>query len=346
MGSMEKKKLHIGFLLFLLFLLFLAIFICINNSLIQKKECVVKNRYQDIILKNSISNAQLKVNATIRKQMIQVLSSMKFLQRDYIYYECKDRRRLGGFKKDAWRPMPKNELERFDGAWFVCFDGNLAPVLNKCTVLSFGIDWDDSFDFDINTEYGCTVHSFDPFKEATRFTKIREKNPELKDSLYIDVNRNWRFYSLGVTGSKENIQNPNKRGGIDTLENILERFNLKNKLIDVFKVDIEGSEENLLANLDIDYACKYFKQFMIETHIADLNKNLIYVLLRNLEQCFSLFHRDSRLIGPNFKGETFLEENKKKGFKINTKYFEDENMLSKFLISAGELYFINENFLD
>ena len=85
-----------------------------------------------------------------------------------------------------------------------------------------------------------------------------------------------------MTGSKENIQNPNKKGGIDTLENILERFNLKNKLIDVFKVDIEGSEENLLANLDIDYACKYFKQFMIETHIADLNKNICYELFNKI----------------------------------------------------------------
>ena len=281
-----------------------------------------------------------------RKEMRQIiLSSMQFLTRDYIYYECKERRRIGGDKDDAWRPIPENNLERFDGAWFVCFDGNLGPIKNDCNILSFGIDWDDSFDFDINNEYGCTVHSFDPFKEATRFTEIRKNNPQLKESLFIDVNKKWRFYSLGVTGSNENIKNPNQKGGIDTLENIMERFKLKNKVIDVFKVDIEGAEDDLLANLDIDYACKYFKQFMIETHVADLNDNLIYVLLQRLEKCFSLFHRDSRLIGPNFKGETFLESNRNKGIIINSKFFHNETSLTNFLISAGELYFINENFL-
>ena len=72
-------------------------------------------------------------------------------------------------------------------------------------------------------------------------------------------------------------------------------------------MDIEGAEDDLLANLDIDYACKYFKQFMIETHIADLNDNLIYVLLHRLQPCFSLFHRDSRLIGTNFRNILGIE---------------------------------------
>ena len=43
----------------------------------------------------------------------------------------------------------------------------------------------------------------------------------------------------------------------------MERFKLKNKIIDVFKVDIERAENDLAANLDSDYVCKYFEQFMI-----------------------------------------------------------------------------------
>ena len=45
----------------------------------------------------------------------------------------------------------------------------LAPSKNECNVLSF-----ESFDMDINVNYGCNVHSFDPFVEAKRFADIRQ----------------------------------------------------------------------------------------------------------------------------------------------------------------------------
>jgi hypothetical protein len=220
--------------------------------------------------------------------------------KDFERYECKDRKRIGGFPEKISKT--NDPLWRIDGAWFVCFDENLAPKRDSCNVLSFGISSDESFDFDFNKNYGCNVFSFDPFFEAETFSKIRQSNPLLKDSNLIKVNSKWFFYRIGVTGSKKNSKDPKKIGGLDTLENILELTNLQNKIIDVFKMDIEKAEINVLENLDLDYACKYYKQFVLETHpqtSSEIFSRYTYILLQKLNKCFLLFHRDTRF----FKGK-------------------------------------------
>lgn len=270
----------------------------------------------------------------------------KTLTRDFFYYECRDRRRIGGLKK------PHEPLARIDGAWYVCFDRNLAPVTNKCIVLSFGINEDESFDYEVNKHYGCRVHSFDPYVESSRFREIRNSDPNLAMSYKIKVNTKWTFYRVGLTGSPKNVLNKNKIGWIATLEDILDLTNLKNKIVDIFKMDIEwwersqivGGEKDVLENLNIDYACKYFKQFMLETHSSNAKGNLLMRLLRKLEKCFSIFYRDTRFIIPGLKGEVFKSA-AQEGFRLDLGIFGDEVVLSNFLISTGELYFVNEYFI-
>ena len=286
---------------------------------------------------NSFEKTSTSLQSNLKQDHNQLKNSGIFSTRDFLSYECKDRRRIGG---DIYKPT-NNKLLRYEGAWFVCFDGKLAPKSNDCNILSFGINNDPSFDYEINKDYGCSVHSFDPYIEADLFIGIRNSKPELRNSFIIEVNSKWKFYSLGISGLKSNITNKNKIGGIDTLENLIERINLKNEIIDVFKLDVEGAELQVLANFDIDYACKYFKQFVLETHAPDSKTDIIYNLLRRLEKCFRLFHRDTRFIAPRFYGEVFLHRN----FTIDIQYFINEINLSKFLFSIGELYFINENFI-
>ena len=36
-------------------------------------------------------------------------------------------------------------------------------------------------------------------------------------------------------------------------------------VFDIFKIDCEGCEKTVLENIDVDYFCKYVKQFMLET---------------------------------------------------------------------------------
>ena len=105
-----------------------------------------------------------------------------------------------------------------------------------------------------------------------------------------------------------------------------------------------GGEIDVLENFNIDYACKYYKQFLIETHSPNTKSKQLYNLLKKLDKCFSLFHRDTRLIVPQYKGEVFIDA-APLNFKINLADFENEIILSNFLISTGELYFINENFI-
>ena len=226
--------------------------------------------------------------------------------RDFERYQCKDRKRIGGFPSKISKT--NDALWRIDGAWFICFDGKLAPKKDSCNVLSFGISTDESFDLDFNSNYGCNVFSFDPFVEAEMFAKIRQSDPSLKDSNLIKVNPKWFFYRIGVTGSKQNARDQNKIGGFETLENIITLTNLNNKTIDVFKMDIEKGELNVMENLDMDYACKYFKQFVLETHVTESSEifsRYAYQLMQKLHKCFLLFHRDTRF----FKGNRFKSKN-------------------------------------
>ena len=289
---------------------------------------------ESVHILQSISKNQPSNKLDLRTEFFK---SSRFITKDYVFYNCNDSRRIGG------APKPDNKQQRVEGAWFVCFDRSLAPMANKCNVLSFGINTDESFDFEMNRDYGCIVHSFDPFIESGRFTQIRNKNQSLKNSFLIPVNDKWKFYRIGVTGSNANVINKNQIGWIETLENIIQMTGLKDKVIDVFKIDIEGAEISVLENFNIDYACKYYKQFVIETHAPSLTKNL-YVLMDKLNKCFSLFRRDTRLIGPNYSGE-YIEDIVKGEFNLNLKFFENEINLVNFLLSTGELYFINENFI-
>lgn len=112
--------------------------------------------------------------------------------RDFMRYECLNQKRIGGlskFVKNAPNPM-----YRLDGAWFICIDGQVNIRRQDCTVFSFGIHDDFSFDEEISRVYECRTFSFDPFHEAEFFRQFRANNPSLLNSVDIRVNKNWVFY--------------------------------------------------------------------------------------------------------------------------------------------------------
>ena len=218
---------------------------------------------------------------------------------DFNRYDCKNKKRIGG--QSEFILAANNPLWRIDGSWFLCFDESLAPNKNRCNVLSFGVNTDESFDLEMNEKHGCNVYSFDPLIECERFSKIRKSHPSLTNSYKLKINDKWKFYRIGLVGSNKKVVNQTKIGGMNSLENILKITHLKDKVVDVFKIDIEYGEFDLLTNLDIDYACKYFKQFMLETHPKSFRDTSFYYLLKRLDPCFLLFHRDTRF----FKGDTW-----------------------------------------
>ena len=80
-------------------------------------------------------------------------------------------------------------------------------------------------------------------------------------------------------------------------------------------MDIEYGERSFLETIDINYACKYFKQFILESHpyFTEIHRNVdAYHLLRKLEECFMLFHRDTRFFREGIYEETGIVKKKLK----------------------------------
>ncbi len=188
---------------------------------------------------------------------------------------------------------------RIDGAWFVCFDQGLKFIENKCTVLSFGINWDYTFDQQMNKIYKCQVESFDPFVEAEIYKNLRSKSVKNANEVTLSVNDSslWRFHRIGIVSPKERSKDKSQIGWMATFDQILKYTQLENKVIDVFKMDTEGVEDNILNTIDVNYLCKYVKQLYLENHVKDYKtqSSLRFIRpLQKLESCFLLFKRDTR----------------------------------------------------
>ncbi len=234
-------------------------------------------------------------------------------------------------------------------------DEIISPRKDNCVVLSFGINDDESFDREMNNNFGCQIESFDPFIENNFFLNLRARDNNLKDAVTLKVNDKWRFHRIGLVGDLKSVKNENKIGWMARLDQILNYTELNNKIIDIFKMDIENGEWEFLLNVNVDYLCKYVKQFMLETHTPEINLNVFNVplegalkLMRSLEKCFLLFHRDTRFykdgkVGKYGFWKTEFQEPIE--YKIPLNEFKNELEIIDFMVTYGELYFVNKNYL-
>ena len=289
----------------------------------------------------------------LKTNYIKIIDFLKIepkIARDFYRYNCKNIKRIGGFKNVLSKI--KDESYRIDGAWFICFDKKLELIAKNCRILSFGINHDYTFDEQMNNDFKCQVESFDPFVEANMFRDIRNRSPMLENAKSITVNEYpvWRFHRIGIIGS-ELIEIKKQVGWFATFDEILKYIQLEEKIIDVLKMDIEYSDFSALNSLKVDYLCKYVKQFVLETHPTDSNPaNTLKMLnvVRKLEKCFLLFRRDTRFFLQFEKdqyGSYKTEFQEPKTFNLNLKYFSNEIHLINFMVTYGELYFVNSNFL-
>ena len=113
-------------------------------------------------------------------------------------------------------------------------------------------------------------------------------------------------------------------------------------------MDIEGTEWEIFETINIDYACAYFKQFLFETHPRNVPQMNFakYTLLKKLEKCFMLFHRDTRFFNLIKTKENGYLTEFQSSFKLDLLNFgSNEEEVIWYMLSTGELYFINKNFL-
>ncbi|XP_071537011.1 uncharacterized protein [Panulirus ornatus] len=144
------------------------------------------------------------------------------------------------------------------GLKYVCLDPKFNIRPGNCTVLSFGIDNEWSFDDDFDA-FGCKVYSFDP-------TMGKEDH---------DRSRNIKFLSLGISnadsirtvGMDANFK-PHK---VSRFVTILERLNLTHTPIDYVKMDVEWSELDFFQDMffNTPHLLKNIKQIGMEIHDGD-----------------------------------------------------------------------------
>ncbi|XP_018011962.1 uncharacterized protein LOC108669175 [Hyalella azteca] len=122
-----------------------------------------------------------------------------------------------------------------DGSKSLCLDAGFELQPGACTVLSFGINNEWSFD-DAMERRGCTVYAFDPSMDVKDHTR----------------GHNIHFYQLGVSNIRKRVMFNTLQGQLDTYSAILRKINATERVIDFLKMDVEGAEiqffEDVLAH--------------------------------------------------------------------------------------------------
>ncbi|XP_066951867.1 uncharacterized protein [Macrobrachium rosenbergii] len=138
-----------------------------------------------------------------------------------------------------------------DGSKAVCLDPVFRLDERNCSVLSFGINNDWTFDEYFGV-FGCKVYSFDP--------TIGEEDHQHKPNI--------RFLNLGISNQTEIVTMRGRSCKLDTYENILKRLGLLDTVIDYLKMDVETSEMKFFDDVftNTPHLLANIKQIGMETH--------------------------------------------------------------------------------
>lgn len=266
--------------------------------------------------------------------------------RDFYRYECQDERKIG--LKYRILTNTENRPPKKENFWYTCFDDKIKPLDGQCIILSFGIKSDLSFDKEFNNKYRCLVHSIDPnYENLILNTMIKNKS----SGLSYRVDEKWFYHKIGLAGDEIMKNSPkNQLSNLRKFDEIIYYLDLAYKQIDVLKINIGNNEWDAMNSFDMGYLCQYVKQILVETHydnraiLPGLFKHYIEIF-RKLEKCFLLFHRESRFLHYLQDGKIDFSVNGLKATNYDLKEFNDDTDIFEFMITFGDSYFVNANFL-
>lgn len=176
------------------------------------------------------------------------------------------RRRFGQeYRLQEQRPLQNYGSEY--GGWTI----DPTDLNEQSTVYSFGVGRDISFDLSLIVAFGCHIHAFDPTPRSIAWIKTQDLPPEFHfhpfgiaaydghASFHPPQNPRHVSYSvLQVSESAgETVEAP-----VHTLQTIMKR--LGHDRLDLLKMDIEGAEYDVLAQ--IDYQESKIEQLLVEFH--------------------------------------------------------------------------------
>lgn len=146
---------------------------------------------------------------------------------------------------------------------------NTKKICEKPVVYSFGVGTDVSFDLSLIEKHNAVVHAFDPTPKSIEWLK----NQQLPERFH------FHNFGIGKTNETVNFYVPNDpklvsgsiipghdrikiKAGLKTINYIVNY--LKDKCIDILKMDIEGAEYDVIE--DIINLHVPVKQILIEFH--------------------------------------------------------------------------------
>ena len=137
--------------------------------------------------------------------------------------------------------------------WYSVDNGDSSRNANakhSCVVYSIGVRDDSSFEEEIIDRTNCKIFAYD-FSVAGMASERMQQEPRVK------------FQSLGI-GAKD-------EGHFKTLSSLMRQNN--HEWIDLFKIDVEGSEYEVLDQIITDFSDSLpFGQMLIEMHLRDDDK--------------------------------------------------------------------------
>jgi len=154
-----------------------------------------------------------------------------------------------------------------DGGYVVCDD---FWRKDNCSLFSFGIASDDTFELQVAAKYGCEVHEFDP-------TVNGSAGANSSDLVH--------FHRIGCWDKETTLS----IGPVDSVQSLLHRFHTKNTHLSL-KMDVEGSEWTALPAIP-DSILNEFDHVILEIHTRrePPSLNMVQTLAR-LREKFYLFH--------------------------------------------------------
>ncbi|XP_059178716.1 uncharacterized protein LOC131957905 [Physella acuta] len=161
------------------------------------------------------------------------------------------------------RKLRMGNLE--DGGWEICDDKDVRPT-PPCTIYSFGINYDFSFDDDAARYYGCHVFSFDPSMGIApdRFNR----------SSHI------HFYKLGI--SHQNVID-SKGWELKTFSALKQLLGHRDNLIQVVKMDIEQAEWKTIEEMSQSGQLATIGQFLVEFHVVSDSRDYLLPRLKVMQ---------------------------------------------------------------
>nr|XP_002736079.1 PREDICTED: methyltransferase-like protein 24-like [Saccoglossus kowalevskii] len=160
-----------------------------------------------------------------------------------------------------------DELKRVgnanDGGWTLCFDKKYGLWDTPCTVYSFGIANDWTFDKSL-VDYGCELFAFDP--------SIGIEKRIIREGMW--------FYNIGLSDRNSDeywgIGMGKYRGQkwkVKTLDGVRLYLGHTQRNIDVLKIDIEQTEWDALQNMLEMGTLQFVKQLVFEIHLWHRKKS-------------------------------------------------------------------------